>query len=264
MVMGYDVLAALLLRNLCYMEITTLIFNLFKSKVFYWFFLSWIMLFVLISNTYAEYSFDKTRIILSSKKAVDTIKLSNVGKDTPINIQTQVLLWEQNNGNDVYKQTKDLIVAPPMVKIPIGKTQIMRLGWRSPRPLTQELAYRFILNDLTPYKVKPNTVLMRLKINMPVFIKPDNPIVQAQWKVRRSGSSAVNITVTNTGNVHIQVLKIVLTNANNEVIASQPSNFYLLPAQSKQGSLSLAKPLSQVVNIIADTDNGQLTSTVNI
>lgn len=212
---------------------------------------------------YAAYSFDKIRFFLSNKHPIDTIRFDNPDADIPISLQMKVLRWTQVNGNDQYQSTNDLIVAPPQFKIAPKKFQLVRVGWRKPAPITQELAYRLVTTDLTLYKKKANVVTFKVQVNMPVYIEPDNVITQANWQIKRMGDK-LNILLTNTGNVHLNVSKLTLTNANNEVIASQPTSFVLLPGQSKQGAIAVNKLSGQTVNAIASTDFGEVKATVNV
>jgi fimbrial chaperone protein len=217
----------------------------------------------LIKPANAAYQFDKVRLTLSFNQPIDTIRLTNPGKEQVINLQIRTVKWTQSNGVDNYEQTKDIIVAPPIMNIAPGKTQITRVGWRTPQPITQELAYRMIIQDLTPYKKQENVIQFKLQANMPIFIKPNNPIVQAQWRVQRAGNT-LKVTNTNTGNVHIQVSKLVLTNANEEVVATLQEGYYLLPQQTKVSNLTITKSPGATVTINAGTDNGKLTSNVPV
>jgi len=220
--------------------------------------------FFLNSIAYASYNIDKVRITLSSQQLIDTVKLSNVARDMPVDLQIQVFRWTQNNGNDVYQNTKDLIIAPPQLKIPIGKSQLVRVGWRNPMPLTQELAYRMIITDLTPYTQPKNSVLIRLRINLPIFIEPSDPTLHMGWQLKKINGNQIRVIATNTGNVHVEVTKLTLTNSNSEVIASQPTQFYLLPNQSKEGVLTLNKSPGSSVTVTAETDGGTQKATVNV
>jgi fimbrial chaperone protein len=245
------------------MHSNTLALNLFKIiKVV----LFSLFFYIYYANlAYAGYSFDKTQLNLSSKQRIDTIKLSNPGIDSiPVSLQVKVVRWTQNKGNDEYQTTKDLVVSPPQLQILPDKTKLVRVGWRSLGPLSQEMAYRLIISDLTPYKKKENAVILKLQINLPVFVEPDNVILKAEWQVKRANNNTLNVLVNNVGNVHIKVSKLTLTNTNNEVIASQPTMFYLLPGQSKQGPVRVTKSPGQSVNIVADTDKGKLNATVNV
>src|SRR5258708_4011549 len=102
-----------------------------------------IFLFIVFFGTYtcytqtasAAYGFNKVRIELSLAHPVDTLKLNNPGKDLVDNLQITTRFWTQANGNDVYYPNQDLIVAPPIMKIQPGNTQIVRIGWRHPAPI---------------------------------------------------------------------------------------------------------------------------------
>jgi fimbrial chaperone protein len=244
------------------MQLNTSVLNLSKiiKTVFF------ILFFCLfnLNLAHAGYSFDKTQLNLSSKQPIDTIKFSNPNSDIPVSLQIKLVRWTQNNGNDVYQQTKDLIASPPQVQILPEKTRLVRVGWRSPGPVSQEMAYRMIVTDLTPYKQKANSVVLKLQINLPIFIEPDNVILKAEWQVKRIGNNKLNIMITNVGNIHLKISKLTLTNANNEVVASQPTMIYVFPGQSKQGTISVSKSPGQSVNIVALTDNGNINATVNV
>ena len=229
-----------------------------KIVLFFVFFMSF------MNSSYAAYEFNKTVLNLSSKQPIDSIKFTNTNPDVPLNLQVKVVRWLQDKGNDVYQQTKDLIAAPPQLRIPPGQSQIVRVGWRNPQPLSQEMAYRMIVTDLTSYKRASNTIALRLQINLPVYIEPDNVNLKVQWQITRQGQNALKVLLTNIGNVHVKVSKLTVTNNNNEVIASQPTAFNLLPSESKQGIIPINKAAGQTVNIQADTNRGKIGTTVNL
>lgn len=220
--------------------------------------------FFFIHSAWATYEFNKTLLQLSLKKPIDSMTFSNSSSTQPVHLMAKVLRWTQNNGNDVYQPSTDLIIAPPFFNMPMGKSQIVRIGWRSPAPLTEELAYRLVVSDLTPYTAPKNTILLKLQINLPVFIEPDNEIFKAGWQVKRAAGNQLSVLMTDTGNIHIKVTKITITNENDEVIGSQPTAFTLLPHQSKQGLIKVNKSPGQKVKITASTDNGILSAVTNV
>ena len=163
---------------------------------------------------------------------------------------------------DIYKQTKDLIVAPPILKIPAGKTQLVRIGWRRPGSINKELTYRLFIQDLTPYKALQNTIQFKIQASMPVFIQPSTPLYQAAWQIKRLGTHQIKLILNNTGNMHIQVSTITLTNANNQIVATVNAAAYVLPQESINTTLQTKIPISNSVTVTADTDNGKLTANV--
>jgi len=215
-------------------------------------------------NAEAAYNFDKIRITLSQNNPIQTIVVSNPEKDEAVNLQLSYMLWKQVDGEDVYTPSKDLIIAPPIIKMPPLRNQITRIGWRAPKPIPVEIAYRLFVNDLTAYKLTPNVVRFKVKSSIPVFIQPTKPIFQTQWQLKSAGGGVIKLLVKNTGNIHVQITGITLSNANNDIIANSKVFAYILAGQSKEIPVTLSKPASGTIKINANTDNGQIQRTVPV
>jgi fimbrial chaperone protein len=212
----------------------------------------------------AAYQFDRVRIELSPKHPVDTIKLSNPGGDKPVDLQITSVVWTQKNGEDVYLPNKELIIAPPMMKIPPGGTQIVRIGWRRPMPITQELAYRINIEDFTPITDRKFLIQFKVTANIPVFVRPLGAVFNPQWQIKRMGNNHIQITLTNKGNIHIQVKKITLTNADNhDVVASFAGSYYVLPLQTALQQLPIKKSPGSHLILAVDTDGGTTMKDIN-
>ncbi len=65
-----------------------------------------------------------------------------------MSFQTQTLAWSQADGTDVYTESDELIVVPPIAEIGAGASQIFRVTTRG-APAAQERAYRLIFEDVT-------------------------------------------------------------------------------------------------------------------
>lgn len=221
-------------------------------------------LFIFCSQAaYAAYGFDKVRIELSLNQPVETLKLSNPGKDEADHLQITPKFWTQANGNDVYSSNKDLVVAPPIMKIQPGNTQIVRIGWRHPAPLKQELAYRIEIQDLTPITTRKYLIQFKVQASIPIFIRPVTQIFNPQWQVKKTGNT-LQVILNNKGNIHVQVKKITLTNPNNEVVAEFTGSHYALAQQTVSIPLSVKKPYGNHLILNADTDGGKITTDVTI
>lgn len=219
---------------------------------------------ILPENAIAAYQFDKVRFLLSTSNPIDILRLTNPEKDKIINLQMTVMQWSQENGKDIYKQTKDLIVAPPILKIPPGKTQLVRIGWRRPGSLSKELSYRLFIQDLTSYEAVQNTIRFKVQASMPVFIEPPSPLYQAQWQIKRIGSNQIKLTLNNTGNMHIQVGTLTITNANKQTIATINASAYVLPQETISTTLQTKIPIGNNATVTADTDNGKLIANIAV
>lgn len=108
---------------------------------------------------------------LSPARKVVTITVTN-SSEAPVNYQTETLSWSQQDGNDRYEETSDLMVVPPIAEIGPGASQIFRVAMRVP-PGSREQAYRLILEDVTANAasaVNSATVNFRVRHSLPVFI----------------------------------------------------------------------------------------------
>jgi fimbrial chaperone protein len=109
---------------------------------------------------------------LSPVRRVVSITLTNPG-DHPISFQTDVKTWTQSDGADVYADTDELIVVPPIAEIAAGGSQIFRITSRTPPGLTEH-AYRLIFEDVSEI-AEPATpsgessISIRVNHNLPVF-----------------------------------------------------------------------------------------------
>lgn len=206
---------------------------------------------------------NKVAISLDARHMVDTIIVRNVGS-TPADIQAQAMSWVQENGQDIYQPSQDLIVSPPIMRIAPGKQQIMRVGTKRPAA-NNELAYRVYLQDITPATTTPGLVQIRLRLGVPVYVAPTVPVVyQAQWHLAQKDGN-YRLEITNTGNVHIRLLRVRFINPEtNQVTGVIDDSLQLLAGQKQYASFRLGTTLSRRVKIAADTDKGPLTAEISI
>lgn len=209
---------------------------------------------------------DKVRFNLSLAQPVDSIRVKNTNTGKPVSLQTLLMNWTQVNGEDKYEPTKDLIIAPPVVTVPPNREQIMRIGWRKPGPLKTELAYRVYISELAPIadeKVRIG-VMLKLSVGIPIFIAPDSPQTAYTLTARRGGGNAVTLDMRNTGNVHIQLLRLDLLDSQEKVVGSYTKPFYILPQQAKNFQVSLSGYAGGPLKAVAATDSQTLTSVINV
>lgn len=96
----------------------------------------------------------------------------------PMRLQADVLQWRQDlGGAPVTAPSDDLLVAPPIVDLQPGTTQIFRVALRGARSSQDELAYRLILEDtqdqnLAAANAGGAMVKFRMRYDLPVLIAP--------------------------------------------------------------------------------------------
>ena len=210
-----------------------------------------------------DFEIDRIRLDLSMDQPVQGMRIKNNSDKTAVNLQVTSMSWKQENGKDIYTPTTDLIVAPSVMTIPPTRAQIMRIGWRSPTPVLDEIAYRVYVQQLNAAALNTRIgVQFKLSLGVPVFIKPAQPIYQYNWIVKR-GSGGFSVTFQNTGNVHIQISRLELFDAQNKSLGVYTTPYYVLAKQSRE-VLVPGTGGGNSVKIMASTDYQPLVSEVNV
>ena len=110
---------------------------------------------------------------ISPNRRITSITISN-SADHPVSFQTLTLAWSQPDGADVYTDSDELIVVPPIAEIGAGASQIFRVTPRA-ASAAQERAYRLIFEDITDvvttaHSADEVTIDIRVNHSLPVFI----------------------------------------------------------------------------------------------
>ena len=90
------------------------------------------LFFVLIGASVAyagSFSVHPIRMTLSDSQKIGTITLRNKGTE-PIILQMEILSWSQRESKDVFTATREILANPPILTIPVGGSQLIRIGLR--------------------------------------------------------------------------------------------------------------------------------------
>jgi fimbrial chaperone protein len=211
------------------------------------------------------------RLTLSDNQKIDSLSVRNNGTE-PITMQMEVLSWSQREGEAVFAATRELLANPPIFTIPAGNSQLVRVGLRRAPDAQRELAYRIILQELPP---PPNPdamgMFMTMHISLPVFVLPEidtKPVLL--WQAARTSQGALKISLSNSGNAHIQIknFKLSLLDSAQPWLTQQSSD-YVLAGQSRDWILPAnpenpAPPPGVSLKLFAQTDAGDIEAEVII
>jgi fimbrial chaperone protein len=180
------------------------------------------------------------RIDLTANTRSAALSVRNSGAEAVV-VQTSIVSWTQENGQDVYAPTKEILGTPPIATIPAGGEQILRLGMRRAPDAVNELTYRVFLQEVPP-PPKPGFqgLQVALRLSLPIFVQPREGPAKATlvWNLELKGDDTLNLRLDNKGTGHIQVSEIALFQPNQEqAVASQSSLVYVLPGQSRAWEL---------------------------
>lgn len=227
---------------------------------------SLILLLISASNLFAaSFNVKPTRIFVQTLPQ-SSLSIKNQG-DTEVIIQAELLKWAQARGVDVYTPARDVIISPPMFKIPPGETQIVRVHSLLTDAVNQERTYRVILQELPSPNPLPSkhTIATILRMSVPIFILPET-VGEAQlaWKVSRTEKGLL-IRAKNTSNSHIQLTSLKLVDDAGSVLFNQKIFVYILAGQSYTWSLKMGEGWqSTQLKISVDSDRDKLFARTNI
>jgi len=183
--------------------------------------------------TAGTFSISPLRIELDRKQNIGVLTIHN-DEDAPLLIQAQIVAWSQQNNEEVYLPSKDLLVTPPVIQLGPKADQIVRVAIRHVELNDSELHYRLILNEVPPEKRGNfNGLSVALRMSIPVFIKPASSAnADLQWTSSWLSDGSLQVEAYNVGKAHLQItdfeLLFVANDKSPEKLRVNPSR-YVLP-----------------------------------
>jgi fimbrial chaperone protein len=127
--------------------------------------------------------------------------------NAPVVIQVRAVDWSQENGEEQYHDSQELLTTPPVFQIAAKGEQIVRVALRRPVDPLRELSYRLFFQEVpSPSAQKLNGLAVALRLSVPVFVRPVKPAVaDLQWQVHTLSPGSMQVEVINLGTAHQQV-----------------------------------------------------------
>ncbi len=174
------------------------------------------------------------------------ITITNQGSET-VAMQVETVSWTQSGSEDHYSPTRDLLVNPPLFRLPPGSSQVLRVGLRRSPAGEREAAYRLFLREVpTPAPAGDADsggahIRVLLELRLPVYVTPAKIVSNQQWHGRRSADGGIAVEVANTGNVHLVVSELKLRPAgaapDAPPFATAKAGASIFPGQSRAWSM---------------------------
>jgi fimbrial chaperone protein len=186
----------------------------------------------------ATFDIKPVRIEFNDKVRLEKLVIKNVS-DIDFPVQVHIYEWSQNEkGEDVYRETQDIVVFPKIMTIKKGEERYIRLG-ANVLPGAKEKTYRVYVEEMASGTKEEQgaTVRLFMKVGIPIFITPPNKI---EDKAEIEGISMVKgkiqIKVKNAGNSHFIVTGINvrgLNDAGQEAFVRSIAGWYILSGMDK-------------------------------
>ena len=196
---------------------------------------------------------------ISSNRNADGIWLTNSSTE-PLTAQVRVFQWSQQNGDDLLAQTTGLTVSPPLVDIPAGGRQLVRvLRTSAPPAVGAEATYRLIIDELPPdLMVAPPApaaseaaparrsfgMSFLMRYSVPVFVGDASEAAvktageQLSWSLQKS-SESWTFKATNHGAIRAQLAELHGIGTDGQTWPLQGGLMgYVLAGQTRQWSVA--------------------------
>lgn len=175
----------------------------------------------------------------------DGIWLRNLSA-APLDAQVRVFRWTQEGGEDQLTPTRELLVSPPMLQLPVDGRQLVRaIRAQAPPggPGAVQVAYRLLIDELPVARGdKPQGLQFVMRHSLPVFVQPAGAApapAQLGWKLLTEDDRAV-LQVSNTGASHAQLSDLVFTDAAGQVAEVHKGLMgYVLPGATMRWTLNV-------------------------
>lgn len=175
-------------------------------------FAAFLYLLVFATTSGAAINVSPVLLELSETANKEVVRVTN-SSDTPRSFEVNVVSWSQSKKErEIYSETDELLVVPPLFTLQPGQTQIVRIGLMRRAEEAAELAYRVFFTELAPPEIEEQTtsgINMRLRFGVPVFVAPLSPVSSG---VEFLGLDTVDghtfMELKNTGNVRVKVNEI--------------------------------------------------------
>lgn len=183
-----------------------------------------------LSSWAGVFSVTPVRIFMLPQDRAVAVTVTNEG-DQELVMQADIYTWKQKaDGSDDLALSEDLILAPPILKIPAHGRQVVRLARLGAPPSGAQATYRMIMREIPEAHAADKKVQLQIALafSLPVFITPRTAKRDLECSVSRTAPDAVTARCENRGNAYAQPREVVLS-ANGAKVAGMESAAYLLP-----------------------------------
>ena len=201
------------------------------------------------------------KLFFDAGSRTSLLKVTNQG-DEKVTVQLDAKEWSQNEkGQDIYEETKDIVFFPKIADIEEGEERIVRIGYQGQNVLLQEKTYRLFLQELPISKPGEMALKFALRLGIPVFVNPKQ--ARTEWAINGVDLSKgiLTVKVRNSGNIHFIVSKIKavgLDGSGKEVFSRDINGWYTLAGVSKHFAVGVSHEeclSSKAINVAVEVDN---------
>ncbi len=187
-----------------------------------------------------QFSVSPVRIQMTARDRATAITLTNEG-DTDLVMQADIYHWKQKpDGQDDLVLSEDMILSPPILKLPPHSRQVVRLARLRPVPNGEQQTYRLIVREIPEAQVTEGAVKLQIAMafSLPVFISPPRTKRELLCTTERDVTNNIRALCENQGNAYAQPVDFVLKGLDGTQLAAKEAGGYVLPGIRRGFDLS--------------------------
>lgn len=193
-----------------------------------------------------------------------TSSLTVTNTDEAKTFEVRVVRWTQQDRNDTYTQSDDLLLAPATFRLEKGASQVVRIQLN--RPLdAAEHPYRIFIDEVpVAQEIRPNTLKTVVSMAIPVFVAPaSGPIARGDAALSVVlEKDVLKLQMRNTGKANLKLREWVVTSPRAGDLLKVPSAAYVLVGNTMTGDYPLRIQADGPLTVKVVTDRGTFTSDV--
>jgi fimbrial chaperone protein len=201
------------------------------------------------------------RVQLTPSNPTGAISVRNDSQAESVVLQLRVMDWKQEQGEDIYTPSTELIATPPIFTIAAGGAQTVRVGLRKTVQTDVQQTFRLYLTEVPPPpKEGFQGLQVALNIGIPIFVAPKvvtgTPPV---WRAAMTTDGKLGLGATNASNMHVQILDAQLydeQDGNAVAVLLEPR--YILAGQTSSWQLTLTRKPKGMLRATIRTDAGSI------
>ncbi|WP_290537772.1 MULTISPECIES: fimbria/pilus periplasmic chaperone [Alcanivorax] len=161
--------------------------------------------FLLACSTQAgSFRITPLRVQFDHNNPTTQLSIENNSERT-VTLQTTVMRWQQDGGQDNLTPSNDIFVSPPILMLKPGGRQVIRLRHMPAMP-SEEKAYRLYLQDTAARARQSGGANMAVRIGLPIFVSPGGSQQPDPRINTRYQDGIWQVSVSNAGSTNFRVI----------------------------------------------------------
>jgi fimbrial chaperone protein len=201
----------------------------------------------------SEFFVSPVRAELKAGALNESISVTNRGSER-LRVAVKVMAWTQDaQGNDVYRDTDDLVYFPRQMEIaPQGK-RVIRVGAKSPAGAT-ERTYRLFIEEQPEAapEARPQ-VSVYFRFGVPIFLVPASPRPQLDIAQSAVDKGRLSVQLKNEGNRHARILRVKVDDGAG--FEREVGGWYALAGTERNYTIDIPRDVcrrSRTLNVVVE------------